>query len=139
MFRFKLVALTMLGVLGMLMAACTQTSTGPTIDVATIVSDIKAACAFEPAAASVLQVAAAVAAASGNPALVTGSVVASGIASAVEQTICAQKAAAMAANVSLKSLAKGAKETLSVTVNEVIVDGKPVKIDPITIPGTVTG
>src|SRR4029077_12905616 len=100
----------------LLMAAQCSNSTSPTgtVDINTILADIQNACQFQPTAAVVMQIAEAVAAASGNPALVAGTTIATSIATAIEQSICQQKAAAMAANASLKSLAKGAKESLSV-------------------------
>lgn len=125
----------------LLMAAqCSNSTTSGGITVDQVLADIQTACQFQPTAATVMQVAEAVALASGNPALVAGTTIATAIATAVEQAICKQKAALMEKNASLKSLTKGAKESLSVTITEVIVDGKPVTLTtPITVSGVVTG
>ena len=92
----------------LLMAAQCSNNNNPTgtIDIQTVLADIQAACSFAPTAATVMQVAEAVAAASGNPALVAGTTIATVIATAVEKAICQQKAALMEKNASLKSLVK---------------------------------
>ncbi len=120
---------------------CSDSSktTGGTVDINTILADIQTACSYQPTATQVMTIAEEVAAALGNPALIAGTTIGTVVATAVIQTICQQKAAAMEKNASLKSLVKGAKEGLSITVDTVIVDGKPVTIKPVTVNGLVTG
>jgi hypothetical protein len=142
MLKFFKVAVTGAALATLLMAAQCSNSSTPTggITVDQVLADIQAACQFQPTAATVMQVAEAVAAATGNPALVAGTTIGTAIATAVEQAICGQKAALMAANASLKSLAKGAKESLNIVIKEVTVDGKPVTLpNPVAVNGVVTG
>jgi hypothetical protein len=130
-----------LAAIALLVAACSDSSKTPSgaVDINTILADIQTACSYQPTATQVMAIAEEVAAALGNPALIAGTTIGTVVATAVIQTVCAQKEAAVKANASLKSLVKGAKESLTITINQVTIDGKTIDIKPVTVSGTVTG